>query len=67
MMPSTDPNEAAKPASREVLVKQPDRLSIMQCELAASARIEIELALILSRRRGLEQRPIAFAPLVPGQ
>jgi hypothetical protein len=49
-MPSTDPDEAAKPALREVQGKQPDRLSITQRELAASARIEAELALILSRR-----------------
>ena len=50
MMPSTDPDEATKPVSREAQGKWPDRLSIMQRELAASARIEAELVLILSRR-----------------
>ena len=49
-MPSNDSNEAAKPVSREVQGKQPDRLSIMQREFVASARIEAELALILPRR-----------------
>jgi hypothetical protein len=54
-LPSTDPDEATKPVSREIQGneiqgKRPDRLSITQRELAASARIEAELALILSRR-----------------
>ncbi len=49
-MLSTNPDKAAKPESREVQVEQPDRLSITQRELAASARIEAELALLLSRR-----------------
>jgi hypothetical protein len=48
-MPSTDLNEA-KPVPCQVQEKQPDRSSITQRELAASARIEAELALILSRR-----------------
>ena len=50
MMPSTDPDEATKPVSCQIQEKRPDRLSITQRELAASARIEVELALILSRR-----------------
>jgi hypothetical protein len=49
-MPSTDPDETAKPVSRDVQAKQPDRASITQRELAASARIEAELAIIHSRR-----------------
>jgi len=49
-MPSINPDQATKPVSREVQEQEPDRSSIMQRELAASARIEVELARILSRR-----------------